>query len=153
MQENTAKLAKFALNGMDDKIVRLSAKNLPLSFSSMAGRGFVAHRLYPYINGPAGQNVKQSGQRWQQRISDPRAQAFVARSQHAVAAGASIAPRFSGMAKRRYFVKLNDAARFMYVRGGSGGLKDIARTRSVRVPTGVLGHGDGSALSCWNISI
>jgi fructosamine-3-kinase len=81
-----------------------------------------------------------------QRISDATGAVFTARSQHAVGGGCINSATVIQDDNRRYFVKVNDAARLGMFEAEAEGLKDIARTRSVRVPEPVCcGTADGSA--------
>ena len=83
-----------------------------------------------------------------QRISDATGAAFTARSQHAVGGGCINSATILQDGNRRYFVKLNDASRLGMFEAEAEGLKDIARTRSVRVPEPVCwGMADGSAFT------
>ena len=69
-----------------------------------------------------------------QRISTTTGDPFVTRSQRAVGGGCINRATILDDGRRRYFVKLNDAARLSMFEAEAEGLKEIARTRSVRVP-------------------
>jgi hypothetical protein len=89
-----------------------------------------------------------------QHISDATGTPFMARSRQAVGGGCINRATVLEDGKRRYFVKLNDAIRFGMFEAEAEGLKDIARTRSVRVPEPVCwGMAEVPHLSCWNFSI
>jgi protein-ribulosamine 3-kinase len=80
------------------------------------------------------------------RISEATGATFAARSQDAVGGGCINNATVLRDDERRYFVKLNDAARLGMFEAEAEGLKDIARTRSVRVPEPVCwGTADGYA--------
>ncbi len=81
-----------------------------------------------------------------QRISEASRDSFVARSQRAVGGGCINRASILDDGKRRYFVKLNDVARLRMFEAEAEGLRDIARTRSVRVPEPLCwGVADGQA--------
>ena len=81
-----------------------------------------------------------------QRISAATGAVFEARSQEAVGGGCINRATVLRDGDRRYFVKLNDAARRDMFEAEAEGLKDILRTRSVRAPAPVCwGTADGSA--------
>ncbi|MBI3778591.1 MAG: fructosamine kinase family protein [Gammaproteobacteria bacterium] len=77
-----------------------------------------------------------------QHISEASGDSFVARSQRTVGGGCINRATVLDNGKRRYFVKLNDAARLSMFEAEAEGLKDIARTRSVRVPEPL----------CWGVA-
>ncbi len=69
-----------------------------------------------------------------QRISEASGDSFVVRSQRAVSGGCINRATVIEDGRRRYFVKLNDIACLSMFEAEVEGLRDIARTRSVRVP-------------------
>lgn len=77
-----------------------------------------------------------------QRISEASGDSFVTRSQRAVGGGCINRAAVIEDGKHRYFVKLNDTARLSMFEAEAEGLRDIARTRSVRVPEPL----------CWGVA-
>jgi len=81
-----------------------------------------------------------------QRISATTGTPFAIQSRHSVGGGCINSATILKDGNHRYFVKLNDTARLAMFEAEAEGLKDIARTRSVRVPLPVCsGTADGSA--------
>ena len=69
-----------------------------------------------------------------QHISTATGTPFTVQSQHSVGGGCINSATILQDGNRRYFVKLNDAARLSMFEAEAEGLKEIAQTRSVRVP-------------------
>jgi fructosamine-3-kinase len=79
-------------------------------------------------------------------ISRTTGETFTARSEHSVGGGCINSATILQDGGRRYFVKLNDAARLSMFEAEAEGLKEIAQSHSVRVPLPVcFGTVDGSA--------
>ncbi|MCR4346297.1 MAG: fructosamine kinase family protein [Sulfuricaulis sp.] len=69
-----------------------------------------------------------------QHISAATGAPFAVRSQHSVGGGCINSATVLQDTSRKFFVKLNDAARLSMFEAEAEGLKEIAQTRSVRVP-------------------
>ena len=81
-----------------------------------------------------------------QHISATTGAPFAIRSRQSVGGGCINSATVLTDGNRRYFVKLNDTARLAMFEAEAEGLKEIAQTRSVRVPQPVCsGTADGSA--------
>jgi protein-ribulosamine 3-kinase len=131
---------------VDDEIGRLFGKKSAVDWRPDAGPGFSHADFIPTLTGPGGDKMETIWTTVAQRISDATGALFAARSQHAVGGGCINSATVLEDGKRRYFVKLNDASRLGMFEAEAEGLKDIARTRSVRVPEPVCwGTADGSA--------
>jgi len=127
-------------------LVGYSAEKSVVFWRAEASRGFSRTDFIPTLTGPSGDKMETIWTTVAQRISDATGAAFAARSHHAVGGGCINSATVLQDGRRRYFVKLNDAARFSMFEAEAEGLKDIARTRSVRVPEPVCwGTADGSA--------
>ena len=80
-----------------------------------------------------------------QHISDASGTAFRPRSQHSIGGGCINSAAVLQDGKRRYFVKLNDAAHLSMFVAEAEGLREIAQTHTVRVPDPVCwGTASGS---------
>lgn len=80
------------------------------------------------------------------RISEASGQPFSARGLHDVGGGCINNATVLQDGTRRYFVKLNDAARVGMFEAEAEGLREIARTRTVRVPQPLCcGQAEGAA--------
>lgn len=90
-----------------------------------------------------------------QHISDVTGSPFANRSRHAIGGGCINTAAVLQDGNRRYFVKLNDAARLSMFEAEAEGLGEIVQTRTVRVPEPVCcGTADGSAylvLECLDL--
>ena len=81
-----------------------------------------------------------------QHISAATGAPFAAQSQHSVGGGCINSATVLQDASRKFFVKLNDAARLSMFEAEAEGLKEIVQSRSVRVPLPLCsGTVDGSA--------
>lgn len=81
-----------------------------------------------------------------ERISATTGAPFALRQQRAVGGGCINSATVLQDGERRFFVKLNDAARVSMFAAEAEGLKEIARSRTVRVPEPVCwGTADGAA--------
>ncbi len=81
-----------------------------------------------------------------QRISEATGTPFLVKSHDTVGGGCINSATVLEDGRRRFFVKLNDAGRLAMFEAEAEGLKEIARSRSVRVPRPVCsGTVDGSA--------
>lgn len=69
-----------------------------------------------------------------QRISAATGAPFAVRSRHAIGGGCINSATVVQDGSKKFFVKLNDAARLSMFEAEAEGLKEIAKTRSVRVP-------------------
>jgi fructosamine-3-kinase len=131
---------------MGGGIGRLFGRKCVVVWQADSGRGFSRADFIPTLTGPGRDNMETIWTTVAQRISEATGAAFAARSQHAVGGGCINSATVLQDDNRRYFVKLSDAKRLGMFEAEAEGLKDIARTRSVRVPEPVCwGTADGSA--------
>jgi fructosamine-3-kinase len=81
----------------------------------------------------------------EQHISRATGTPFTVQSRHSVGGGCINSATVVQDGNRRYFVKLNDAARLSMFAAEAEGLKEIAQTRSVRVPLPVCSGAVGGS--------
>jgi len=131
---------------MGGGICRLFGRKCVVVWQDDSGHYFSRADFIPTLKGPVGDKMETIWITVAQRISDATGAAFAARSQLAVGGGCINSATVLQGDNRRYFVKLNDASRLGMFEAEAEGLKEIARTRSVRVPEPVCwGTADGSA--------